>query len=186
MRTWELLEVHIHLISILILIFFLLVSDVSIDHVYIETCSTDKVANWPEGLIGSSNRSIRIFVMESYGGLTLESSDNSWDSERRWNLQLKVDMIRHEVTFKFFDLQFSQEIIENVSELFFVFSVDDSFTKLWTNNDVIGTIPTNMRSMGIFLVWWVHVLKKGYDVPSSVFLQSLEYHNLFSVQLLLW
>ena len=124
--------------------------------------------------------------MEPYSRLTLESSDNFSHSKRGWDLELEMNVIWHEVTFKFLDLEFMEKVIENISELFSVFAIDDFFTKFWTNNDVISTIPTNMRSMGIFLVCGVHSLKKGYDVPSSVFLQSLEYHNLFSIQLIPW
>ena len=80
----------------------------------------------------------------------------------------------------------TQEIRENLSELFSIFPIEDSFTKLWTNDDMIRTIPPNMRFIGIFLVCGVHGLKKGYDVSSRVFLQSLGYHNLFSSQRLQW
>jgi hypothetical protein len=51
---------------------------------------------------------------------------------------------------------------------------------------MIGTIPANMSSVRVFLVCRVHGLKKGYDVSSRVFLQSLGYHNLFSSQRLQW
>ncbi len=124
--------------------------------------------------------------MEPDCGFTLESSDNLTDCHRWWDLELEVDVIRHEMSFQFFDLHLSEEIRENLSELFPIFPIEDSFTKFWTNDDMIRTIPPNMRSMGIFLVCGVHGLKKGYDVSSRVFLQSLGYHNLFSSQRLQW
>lgn len=124
--------------------------------------------------------------MESNCGLALESSDDFTYCNGWWNLELKVNMIGHEMSFKFLDLHFPQKINENLSELFSIFSIEDSFAKLWTNDNMISTIPSNMRSMGIFLVCGVHGLKKGYDVSSRVFLQSLGYHNLFSSQRLQW
>ena len=56
-------------------------------------------------------------------------------------------MIRHKVTFKLFDLHFFEKIYDDASEMFFVLAIDDSFTKLWTKYDVIGTIPSDMRPM---------------------------------------
>ena len=67
------------------------------------------------------------------------------------------------------------------SKVFFVFPINDSFTKLWTKYDIIGTIPSDMRSLLIFLIWRVHVWKKVMMIL-SIFLQRLGYHNLFSFQ----
>ena len=92
---------------------------------------------------------------------------------------MKVDVIWHEMTFEFFYFEFLEEISDNSSELFLEFTIDDSFTKLWTKYYMIRTIPLDVSSMGVFLDIGVHGLKKGYDVSSRVFLQSLEYHNLF-------
>ena len=61
-------------------------------------------------------------------------------------------MIGHEMSFEFFDLHLSEEISENFSELFSILSIEDSFAKLWTNDDMIGTIPPNMSSVRVFLV----------------------------------
>lgn len=93
-----------------------------------------------------------------------------------------MNVIRHKMSFELLDLHLSEKIREDISELFSIFPIKNSFAKLWTNDDMIGTIPPNMSSMGIFLACGVHGLKKGYDVSSGVFLQSLEYHNLFSSQ----
>ncbi len=124
--------------------------------------------------------------MEPDCGFTLESSDDFTYSNGWWDLELEMDVIGHQVSFKFFDLHLPEEISENFSELFSIFSIEDSFAKLWTNDDMIRTIPPNMSSVSIFLVCGVHGLKKGYDVSSRVFLQSLGYHNLFSSQRLQW
>ena len=124
--------------------------------------------------------------MEPNCGLTLESSDDFTYCNGWWDLELEVNMIRHEMSFEFLDLHLSEKISQYPSELFSIFSIQDSFTKLWTNDDMIGTIPPNMSSVRVFLVCGVHGLKKGYDVSSRVFLQSLEYHNLFSSQRLQW
>ena len=56
-------------------------------------------------------------------------------------------MIRHEVTFEFFYLHFFEKGGDDVSEMFLILTIDDSFTKLWTKYDVIGTIPSDMRPM---------------------------------------
>ena len=124
--------------------------------------------------------------MEPNCGFTLESSDDLTDCHRWWDQELEMDMIGHETLFKLFDLHLPNEISENFSELLSIFSIEDSFTKLWTNDDMIRTIPPNMSSVSIFLVCGVHDSKKGYNVSSRVFLQSLEYHNLFLSQRLLW
>lgn len=124
--------------------------------------------------------------MEPYCGFTFESSDDFTYCNGRRDLELEVNVIWHQMSFQFFDLHLSEKISQYLSELFSIFSIKDSFTKLWTNDDMIGTIPPNMSSVCIFLVCGVHGLKKGYDVSSRVFLQSLGYHNLFSSQRLQW
>jgi hypothetical protein len=90
--------------------------------------------------------------MESNCGLTLESSDDFAYCNGWWSLELKMDVIRHEMSFEFLDFHLSEEISENFSELFSIFPIEDSFTKLWTNDDMIGTIPPNMSSVSVFLI----------------------------------
>ena len=124
--------------------------------------------------------------MEPDCGFTLESSDDFAYCNRWWDFELEVNVIRHQMSFEFLDLHLPQEISDNFSELFSIFSIENSFTKLWTNDDMIRTIPSDMSSMSVFLICGVHGLKKGYDVSSRVFLQSLGYHNLFSSQRLQW
>jgi hypothetical protein len=90
--------------------------------------------------------------MEPNCRLTLESSDyfaycNGW-----WDFQLEMNVIGHEMSFEFFDFHLSKEISENFSEMFSIFPIEDSFTKLWTNDDMIGTIPPNMSSVSVFLI----------------------------------
>ena len=60
---------------------------------------------------------------------------------------MKMNMIGHKMTFKLFYLHFFEKCCDDFSEIFFVFSIDDSFTKLWTKYYVIGTIPSDVRSM---------------------------------------
>jgi len=120
--------------------------------------------------------------VKSDSRLSFEVSHEACDGHSRRYLHLKVNVIWHEVTLQFFYFEFFEKIGDNSSELFFEFSIDDFLPKLWTKYYVIRTIPLDVSSMGIFLNIGVHGLKKGYDVSSRGFLQSLEYHNLFSFQ----
>jgi hypothetical protein len=61
------LEVHIELVSILIYVFFLLISDIVIHHSNIETCGSHKESSTPEVFVSSSSSSGSMFVVESNG-----------------------------------------------------------------------------------------------------------------------
>ena len=84
-------------------------------------------------------------------------------------------MIDCKITLYFFYLHLFEDIIENISELCFEFSVYNFLTVFWTKYDVVGT--EIIGSM-------CHGLKKDYNISDllRVFLHSAGYCNLFSDQ----
>jgi hypothetical protein len=139
------LEVHIKLISIFLYIFYFLVTDIIVDNVSIKSCSTDIVSSTPEMLVTCGCSSSRVSIVEGYCWFSFELSDNRWDSKRWRNSELKMNMIFWKVSLYFFYLHLFENIIDDISELHFEFSVYNFLTVLWTKYNVIGTVMFCVR-----------------------------------------
>jgi hypothetical protein len=143
------------LVSILKYVFGFLVSDIIVHEVYIESSRSHKISSTPEVLVSGSCSFGRTSIVESDGGFSLEFSDNNRNSNRWWDSQLKMDVIYREVTFYFFYLHLFENIIDDISELYFKFSVYNFLAVFWTKYDVVGT--EIIGSM-------CHELKKDYNI----------------------
>ena len=157
----EKLEVKIKLIAILKYIFFLLVTDVVVDHFNIESCCSYEVSSWPKVFVSKNCSSWCISIMESYGRFSFKSTYDFCYWETWWYLELKMNMIFHKMSFEFFYFHFSQKIIKNVSELSFISSIYNFLAVLWAKYYMVATIKGSMSHK------WR--MKKGYDSkhPSS-------------------
>jgi hypothetical protein len=111
------LEVHIELISVLVYIILLLVSDIVIHHSDIQTSSSHEESSRPKVFISCGSSSAGMFIVERYGRLPFEFSDDTWYRDSWWNFELKMYMIFHEMTLKFFYPHLFEKIIDDASKL---------------------------------------------------------------------
>ena len=90
--------------------------------------------------VSGSSSSLGMFVVESDRWFSFEFSDNGRDGYWWWDFDLKVNVIFHEVTFKFFYLHLFEESIDDISKLYFECTVYNLLTVLWTKYYVVCAI----------------------------------------------
>lgn len=139
------LEVHIELVSILKFILGFLVTNIFINHLYIKSCGSYKVSPTPEMFVSCGVRCFGTTVVKLDCGLTFELSDDRRNCKCRRNAELKMDVIYTEKSLYFFYLHFSQQFGDDVSKLFFKFSIYNLLAVFGTNDEMIGAIPLCMR-----------------------------------------